>query len=561
MSGQQVPPAGANATPVPLQQVRAARLTGGESLTRELIQRGFDTVFALPGIQNDALFNAFHDHRAQLRVVHTRHEQGAGYMALGAALATGLPAVCAVVPGPGLLNASAALATAYALGAPVLLLCGQIPLGQIGRGWGALHELPDPPAILRQLTKLTVRVEHPSEIPAALDTALTALTTGRPRPVALEIPMDVLAQTAPVVTGGAGAVLRGAVRRGPPLDEDLLGRIAAMLAQAAAPVIFVGGGAQRSAPAVRELAELLQAPVVSYRTGRGIVDSRNPLSFVLSAARPLWHDSDVVLALGTSLRGPLQGWEAPAGQKVLRIDIDPASHERIRKPHLALAAALEEALPPLVALLRSRPLRPGWDPARLAALRGEWEQRAAVLEPQISYLSVLREALGEHGVLVDELTQVGFASRLVYPVYHPRTYLSTGYMGTLGWGFPAALGAKLACPRLPVVSITGDGGFLFAMPELATAVQHRIPLVTVLFNNNQYGNVQQMQRELYGGRIIASDLVNPDFMMLAHSFGVEAARVRSPAELARVLARALASDAPWLIEVPVEDMPSVDRFR
>jgi acetolactate synthase-1/2/3 large subunit len=291
------------------------------------------------------------------------------------------------------------------------------------------------------------------------------------------------------------------------------------------------------------------------------MDSRNPLSFVLPAARPLWRKSDVVLALGTSLRGPLAGWEGPAGQKVLRIDIDPASHARISRPHLALTASLEEALPRLLTALRASSLRTGWDPAELAALHQQWEARLAVLEPQISYLKVLRRALGEHGVLTDDLTQVGFASRLAYPVYHPRTFLSTGYMGTLGWGFPAALGAKFARPSAPVVSITGDGGFLFAMPELATAVQHRIALVTVLFNNNQYGNVQQMQRELYGGRIIASDLVNPDFVRLAQSFGVEAARARSPEELAPLLDRAFAADAPWLIEVPVGDMPSVDRFR
>jgi acetolactate synthase-1/2/3 large subunit len=291
------------------------------------------------------------------------------------------------------------------------------------------------------------------------------------------------------------------------------------------------------------------------------MDSRSPLCFVQPAARTLWRRSDVVLALGTSLRGPLQGWESPHGQKVLRIDIDPGSHERIRRPHLALTASLEEALPRLLGAINTRQRRGTWQESDFAAAHADWQGRVAVLEPQISYLKVIRDALGEDGVLLDELTQMGFASRLVYPVYHPRTFLSTGYMGTLGWGFPSALGAKVACPRRPVVAITGDGGFMFAVAELATAVQHRIPLVTVLFNNNQYGNVQQMQREIYGGRIIASDLVNPDFVRLAESFGVAAARVRSPQELAPVLERALAAEAPWLIEVPVGDMLSVDRFR
>lgn len=533
----------------------APRLTGGEALTRELLEWGFETVFALPGIQNDALFNAFHDHRDEIRVLHTRHEQGAAFMALGAALATGRPAACSIVPGPGLLNAGAALATAFALGAPLLVLCGQIPLAQIGRGRGALHELPDQLAILRSLTGLALRIEHASQVPWAFGRAMEALHTGRPRPVALEIPMDVLAQAAPVRSAPAVSLSRC----GPPLDEEVLERIADALAEAQAPVIFVGSGAQDAAADVRVLAEMLHAPVVSYRTGRGVVDSRSPLAFVLPAARPLWRGSDAVLALGTTLRGPLQGWEAP--RKLLRIDIDPASHDLIRRPHLALTASLQQALPRLIGLLQTRRLTPGWPLAQLEAVRAEWEQRVAVLEPQISYLKVLRHVLGEEGVLVDELTQVGFASRLVYPVYHPRTFLCTGYMGTLGWGFPAALGARVARPERPVVSITGDGGFLFASSELATAVQHRIPLVTVLFNNNQYGNVQQMQRELYGGRIIASDLVNPDFVKMGEAFGVQAARVRSPEELAPVLERALGAGVPWLIEVPVGDMPSVDRFR
>ena len=169
--------------------------------------------------------------------------------------------------------------------------------------------------------------------------------------------------------------------------------------------------------------------------------------------------------------------------------------------------------------------------------------------------------MGENGIFVDELTQVGFASRLVLPVYHPRTFISTGYMGTLGYGFPTALGVKVARPDVPVVSVTGDGGFMFAVGELATAVQHKIPLAIVLFNNGQYGNVQQMQRNQYGGRVIATDLVNPDFGALAKAFGARGCRVTEPKELHAQLQVAFAAPGPTLIEVPVGDMPSVDQFR
>lgn len=533
------------------------RLTGGEAVARELIRHGLYTVYAVPGVQNDALFNAFFDYRQQLRVVHTRHEQGAAYLALGSALATGKPAVCSIVPGPGFLNASAALATAQALNAPVLFLCGQIPLAQIGKKRGALHEISDQLAMLRSLTKYATRVEHPSEVPLALRTAIAMLTSGRPGPVAVEIPMDVLAQSALVAVSESPTPQR----QGPPLDESALDEMAIALARAEAPALFVGSGALDAAEHVRALAEMLDAPVVSYRTGRGVVDSRSDLSFVLPAARPLWSGSDLVLALGTTLRAPLQSWERVANQKLFKIDVDASAHELIRKPHAAVTARLEDALPYLrekiPGHLTPRPSRR----EQLRKVRAAWEQRVAVLEPQISYLKVIRECLGESGVLVDELTQVGFASRLVYPVYHPRTFLSTGYMGTLGWGFPTALGAKSAQPARPVVSITGDGGFMFAASELATAVQHRINLVTVLFNNNQYGNVQQMQRTLYGGRIIASDLVNPDFVRFAESFGVRSARARTPEELRPLLERALAAGEPALLEVQVGDMPSVDQFR
>jgi acetolactate synthase-1/2/3 large subunit len=535
----------------------AEPMTGGEAAVRSLITNGIKTVFALPGVQNDWLFNALFDHRDQIRVIHTRHEQGAAFMALGATLATGNIAVCSVVPGPGLLNAGAALATAYALNAKLLFLSGQVPLALIDRKTGALHEINDQLGILRRLTKLALRLEHPDAIPAGLCRAIEVLHSGRPRPVAVEIPMDVLAQRAPV----KGSETVAAVGAAPPLDFDELERIAALLSTAVAPMIFVGSGAQDSAPLVRQLAERLGAPVVSYRTGRGVMDSRSPKCFVLPAARALWPRADVVLALGTNLRIPLQSWDPRPDLQIVHIDVDPASHAVLRKPTRSLTARLEDALPPLAEALAQRTGHSAWQLADFVAAQQAWETRVGVLAPQIGYLEAIRAALGEHGVFVDELTQVGFASRLVFPVYHPRTFISTGYMGTLGWGFPTALGVKLARPDVPVVSVTGDGGFMFCIAELATAVQHQIALVVVLFNNNQYGNVAQMQREQYAGRVIATDLVNPDFLALAQAFGARGRRADSPAQLRQELDAAFAASGPTVIEVPVGDMPSVDQFR
>ncbi len=533
-----------------------SRQTGGEAVVQALVDHGFTTLFGLPGIQNDWLFNALYDAGDALRVIHTRHEQGAAYMALGHALATGEPSLCSVVPGPGVLNASAALATAYALNAPVLLLAGQIPSSEIGGGRGALHEIPDQLGLLRSLTKWAGRVDAPAQAAEQIDQAVHELRSGRPRPVAVEVPMDVLARREATA---AAAPPREPFA--PPVDQDLIDEAARVLSAAKEPMIFVGSGAQGVSTEVRELAERLQAPVVAYRTGRGVLDSRHPLSLVQPAARPLWPSADAILALGTNMRVPLRSWPQEPERRFVRIDVDPTSHQVQRAPDVAVTARLEDALPQLLERLEAHDRRRPSREEQVRAVRAAWEAKSAVLQPQVAFLAAIRDALGEDGIFVDELTQVGFASRIVMPVYRPRTFLSTGYMGTLGYGFPTALGAKVARPDVPVVSVTGDGGFLFALSELATAVQHGIALVTVVFNNDRYGNVQQMQRELYGGRVIASDLRNPTFPALAESFGALGLRAESPAALRGALQTALESGRPAVVEVPVGDMPSVDQFR
>ena len=530
-------------------------LTGGETAVKTLIAHNIHTLFGLPGVQNDWLYNALHDAQDQIRVIHTRHEQGAGYMALGYTLATGEISVFNVVPGPGLLNASAALATAYGLNAPVLCLTGQIPTRQIGKGKGVLHEIPDQLAILRGLTKWAERATRAADVPGLLYAAFVELRNGRPRPVALEIPMDVLAER-----GAVELAARPAPITYPQPDPDLIEQAAKALGKAKLPLIFVGSGAQNVCAEVRQLATMLEAPVVGYRTGMGIMDGRSYLSFHLPPAHELWKTADAVLLIGTHARETF-GWGVDDQMTLIKIDIDPTTHDLFHKPNIAITARAEETLPLLLertaAHNRKRPSRKD----ELLALKASWEQQTAHLEPQKSYLKVIREELGEDGIFVDELTQVGFTSRIVYSVYQPRTYISTGYMGTLGYGFPTGLGVKVARPDVPVISVAGDGGFMFAVQELATAVQHHIGLITIVFNNNQYGNVQQMQKNLYGNRVIASDLHNPDFVKLAESFGAQGLRANSPTDLRRAIQQAQQTDLPTVIEVPVGNMPSVDRFR
>ncbi|MCP5096771.1 MAG: acetolactate synthase [Chloroflexi bacterium] len=531
-------------------------MTGGEAVVHSLINRGVKTIFGLPGVQNDWLYNALYDAQDKIRGIHTRHEQGAGYMALGAAMATGEISLFNIVPGPGLLNASAALATAYGLNAPVFCLTGQIPSHLIGKGKGVLHELPDQLSILRGLTKWADRVVTPEEAPAKIAQAFQQLRSGRPRPVGLEVPMDVLARRAEVDL----AVAETAVSH-PPLNADLIEQAAKALGQAKRPLIYVGGGAQNMSAEITALAEMLQAPVVGYRTGMGIVDGRHYLSLHIPPSHELWKATDAVLLIGTHGRIPLQKWGVDDEMTLIKIDVDPATHTIYHEPDIAITARAEDAVPQLLERVathnRSRNLRKD----ELLGIKAEWGKRTAYLEPQLTYLKLIREELGEDGIFVDELTQAGFTSRITMPVYKPRTFISTGYMGTLGYGFPTALGVKVAQPNKRVISVAGDGGFMFSVQSLATAVQHRIGLVTILFNNNQYGNVQQMQKNLYDNRVIATNLQNPDFVKMAESFGAQAFRAETPDQLRQAIRKGFDIDLPTIIEVPVGDLPSVDKFR
>ena len=532
------------------------RLTGGEAVVQSLVQNGLNTIYGLPGVQNDYFYNALYDQGDKVRVIHTRHEQGAAYMALGATMATGEISVANIVPGPGALNASAALATAHALNARVLTVVGQIPQHQMGRNLGVLHEIPNQEAILGQFAKHYSRISTPSEAPYKVNQAIAELMSGRPRPATIEVPMDVLQKKEFVdFSVDPHPVYQ------PPLDEECIEAAAKIVGNAKKPMIFVGSGAQDVSESVKRLAEALEAPVVGYRTGRGILDSRHYLSFMLPEAKPFWEDCDVAIVLGTSGRVQLNKWGRKTGRQIVRFDIDPNAQASHGTPDVLVAGALQESLPLFLEQLSKYNGARTSRESEMQELHQTWTERSSVLSPQVEFLQEIREALGEDGIFVDELTQVGFASRIVMPMYKPRTFISTGYMGTLGYGFPTALGAKSACPDKRVVSVTGDGGFMFAASELATAVMHGINLVTVLFNNNQYGNVQQMQKQLYDGRVIASNLKNPDFEQFVGSFGASYFRADDQNGLGKALDAAFNAGSPAVVEVPVSDMPSVDQFR
>lgn len=533
-----------------------AKKTGGEAVVDALLAHGVHTIFGLPGVQNDWLYNALYDASDKIKVIHPRHEQGAAYMALGYYLASGEPMVFNVVPGPGVLNASAAMATAYGLNAKIFCLTGQIPSQHIGKGRGVLHEIPHQSEVLNGLTKWNDIALHPSEVGRKVAQAFYEMNSGRPRPVALEVPMDILSMQTEV--SNANEPLMPWM---PPVDSRAIEKAAKLLGEAKRPMIFVGGGAQGVSQEITQLAEMLQAPVVGYRTGHGILDSRHYLSQFMPPSHEYYKTTDVVLAVGTHMRIPLQRWGSDNNMKIIRIDVDNDAMHRIQKPDLAIVAQAEDAMPLLLNMVEKHNYQRESIEEEMLALKAKWAKDTAYLEPQNTYLKIIREELGEDGIFVDELTQVGFAARINFPVYKPRTFLSTGYQGTLGYGFPTGLGAKVAKPDAPVVSIAGDGGFMFSVQSLATAVQHKIGLVTIIFNNNAYGNVQQMQIRDYGERVIATDLVNPDFVKMAEAFGANGFRAATDDQLREAMQKGFASNLPTIIEVPMGETPSVDRFR
>jgi acetolactate synthase I/II/III large subunit len=540
-----------------MRQTKSETMTGGMAIVEALIANDVDTIFGLPGAQLYALFDAFEQRKSRLRTIVTRHEQTCGYMAFGYARSTGRPGVLAVVPGPGVLNTTAALCTAWGCNAPVLCITGQVPSAFLGRGRGHLHELPDQLATLRSLTKWSARIERAVQAPEIINEAFRQMLSDRPGPVAVEMPWDVMAAISEVHRL-PGRVLP---RRVPPSPSEVEAA-AKLLVEAKQPMMMTGSGAQHAKASICALAEELDAPVAAFRGGRGLMAEDHELGISSYAAFALWPETDVLIGIGTRLELPYMRWtgmmtliDRPlAPPYLIRIDVDPMEMQRL-VPHAAIVADADAGASALLASirrLRGRSASAGSAVrSRIAAAKANARAAIEKIQPQLAYLDVIREALPRDGFFVSELSQVGFTSYFGFPVYEPRTYVSEGYQGTLGFGFPTALGVKVAHPDRPVVSITGDGGFMFGIQELATAAKYDIAVVTLVFNNNSYANVLRDQATQFGNRVIGAVLNNPDFLDIAKAFGIEGYRARSPAALKPILEKAVRSRRPVLIEIEV----------
>ena len=521
-------------------------------MVKSLYREGVRVVFGLPGVQLYHAMDAFYEEPG-IRFITTRHEQATAYMADGYSRAGGGIGTALVVPGPGLLNATAALNTAYAASSPVMMVSGQIERDMIGVNRGMLHEVDDQLDIMRTVTKFARRAMDPAEVPETVHEAFHHLKNGRPRPVEIEIPPETLAEVADIELFEPEAPRP----QGP--DASRIAEAARMLAAAENPLIWAGGGTISSgaSDAVRKLAEHMQMPVIATAEAKGIISDRHPLSL-----GSLWlrNDSvagensshDLVLAVGTRLAFPT--WLG--GQQVIQIDVDDAELGRNYDNTFGVQGdarvSLEVLLNEVSKLTPARPDRS----ADVAAERAQREESRITVEPQQSFLAAVRSAMPDDGILIAGMTQLGYYSRAYFPVYEPRTFITSSYSGNLGYAYPTALGAKVAQPDKAVVALSGDGGFLYNSQEMATAVQYGINAVVVVFNDSAYGNVLRDQRNRFSGRTIGAELQNPDFMKLADAYGMNGVRAETPEGLEVALRQCLAHDGPSLIEVPVGPMPT-----
>jgi acetolactate synthase-1/2/3 large subunit len=526
--------------------------TASSTLVNSLKKHDVTTVFGLPGLQLDNIFDALYKQKDSISVIHTRHEQAATYMAFGYAQASGKVGTSLVVPGAGILNTMAALSTAYACNSPVLALTGQIPSALIGSGLGILHEIPNQLTALASVTKWQGHIATTEQVEPVMEEAFHQLQTGRKRPVVVEIPMDIAAQPAT-----SRMPVGSALRKTEGLDEDAISSAVELLAKAVNPAIFVGGGIWGAEESLLALAELLQAPVFVTAHALGAIDSRHPLAQNMQVANDVWATIDVALAIGTRFLQPVLDWGCDASVKIIRVDIDPAQARLPKTSDVTIAGGAQEATSAILASLTQKIApRPSRHEFWIEHKAQSAKRYGDLLPPQRDYSHAIRHAVPDDAIFCFDVTQLHFYSWFGFPAYRPRSVIQPGYQGTLGYGYPTALGAKVAMPDRPVIYIGGDGGFMFNCQELSTAMHFGINVIAIIFNDGAFGNVRRIQKEQFSARYISSDLHNPDFVRLAESFGMAAMRTGSPAGLAKCIQEALARNEPTLIEVEVVAMPN-----
>ncbi|MCS4285005.1 acetolactate synthase-1/2/3 large subunit [Pseudomonas sp. BIGb0278] len=532
--------------------------TCGEVLVKLLEGYGVDHVFGIPGVHTVELYRGLAG--STIRHITPRHEQGAGFMADGYARTRGVPGVCFIITGPGMTNITTAMGQAYADSIPMLVISSVQSRNALGGGRGKLHELPDQRGLVAGVSAFSQTLMSADDLPQVLARAFAVFDGARPRPVHIEIPLDVLVEPADhLLPGRPIRVSRAAAA------PTTVAQMATRLAQAQRPLILAGGGALAAGAALAALAEHLQAPVALTINAKGLVPADHPLQIgsthSLPVTRELIGEADVVLAIGTELAETDYDVTFQGGFKIpgslLRIDIDPDQTVRNYLPELALVADAEQAAQALLAAVRLQPAaqrQASWGTARAARLRqalaASWDQPSL---SQTRLLKTLLQTLPEV-VLVGDSTQPVYTGNLTLDMPAPRRWFnaSTGY-GTLGYALPAAMGAWLGSSavikqRAPVVCLIGDGGLQFTLPELASAVEAQVPLIVLLWNNHGYEEIKKymLNRDI---KPVGVDIHTPDFIAVAQGLGAAAEQVNDLAQLQTALARAVERNKPTLLQV------------
>jgi thiamine pyrophosphate-dependent acetolactate synthase large subunit-like protein len=534
-----------------------AKISGAQAVVKSLEREGVEMVFGIPGFHNMPIFDALY-HHPRIKHMAVRHEQGAAFMADGYARASGRIAAVLLLPGPGVTNAYTGLGEAYSDSSPVLLLATQVNREYIDRNKGLLHELTGQFDILAPIMKYSERVTEADGIPDAVHRAMTALRNGRPRPVQIEIPRDVQldnVEWSEELSQGTPAYQE---RIPAPAEESQT--VAQALRDAKRPLIYAGGGviSSEASDVLIQLAERLGAPVLTTGMGAGSIPGDHPLAcgvaWIASAdIRPLVAASDAFLAVGTRFNEAMtHGWSLDLPPVTIRIDVDadeiernlPMQHKLVGDARATLTAIDNQ----LAAWGEDRQAQ---IPPQLATARNEYR---AALETKMGStrpcMEALRDSLPRDTIISADMSLFWADMLAIFPIYQPRTMLFPWGYGTLGFSIPEALGAKAALPERPVVAIAGDGAFLFTGMELATAVKYSLNIPILVPNNDAYGMIKVQQRNQYDEQYTAVDLHNPDFVQLAHAFGVYGERVTTPAALGEAVNKALVADKPTVIEIP-----------
>ena len=516
-------------------------MTGGRAVVETLDAWGVDVVFGIPGVHTLALYDALYDH-PRIRHVTTRHEQGAGFMADGYARASGRVGVALTTTGPAAVNALTPIGEAHAESSPVLLICSGPTDETNGADAGVLHDMRDQFGTLFSVTGQGRRVSCVAEIPEALSEGFEAMKYARPRPYVLEVPLNVFAEEAEV------SIAEPAHRPPQVPEATALDAAAALLQSARKPMLIAGGGAQNASAEVVALTEKLGLPVAITANGQGAIPADHPLLVRDEVVNKCLNEADVVIAVGTRLGFRFgQLWKG-ALEKLIHLDIDPSVVGRSFAPEVALIGDAGAGLRELCARLDA--VQTAW---RLPEQRKDPAPDPGIQGPFPELLGILRDMLDRDAVVVNDMTLISYQARRTFPVYRPRTFLSPTVFGTLGFSMPAAVGAKIACPHKQVVSLCGDGGFMYTATELSTAVQQGVSLPVILCNDNAYSAIKRAQDRECDGRHIAVQLANPDFVMFAQSFGMAGVRVTRACEFGDALEQALQADGPTLIEVSLAE--------